>query len=354
MRGLVASSVVILCAGAASRAGTATPPSGCTQPRSEANDISGAPYALQGAACAIHDPAIAVENGATYIFSTDTGLQPGFDGSLLIRCMDDANVLTICGEVFANMASIPWYRQYAPNATDVWAPDVSFFGGLWHVYFAISEYGKPISAIGLVTRSTLSQSSPEPWVDRGPVIWTNGSQGYNAIDANLVFDAVNDTWLVFGSFWNGIQLGKIDAATGLLDPAFPITDIANRQANPDAIEGAFLVYRAGFYYLFVSWNFCCRGAASNYEVRVGRSATITGPYVDQAGVSMMEGGGTHIAGGAFGWAASGGQSLLRETLAANTTLMVTHAYDGVSGQPWLQVVGLQWDAATGWPALVPW
>lgn len=351
---------------------TSSQPSGCVTDRSENQDITGGNYALKGTACAVHDPSIAFDQGRYYIFSTDTGPQGNYNGNLLIRCVQPDNVtMEVCGEIFHSLNDIPWYKQYAPTATNIWAPDVSYFNGLWHIYYAISEFGKENSVIGLVTRSHLDPSTTEPWKDNGPVYWTNGNQGFNAIDPSLIMDTTtNQLWMVFGSFWNGIQLVQMNSTTGLVANNSTILNVANRQLSTDAIEGSFLVYRQGYYYLFVSWDFCCRGANSNYEVRVGRSTVITGPYVDEQGVSLMNGGGSYLIGGknsappekkssnyapGFGWAAGGGESILRETVNDNVTQMVIHAYDGVSGDPYLNWIGLTWDSGNDntWPRAVP-
>ena len=345
--------------------------SGCRSSRSETQDITGGNYALQGTACAIHDPSIAIDQGRYYIFSTDTGPQNNYNGNLLIRCVQSDNVtMEVCGEIFHSLNDIPWYKQYAPTATNIWAPDVSYWNGLWHIYYAISEFGKENSVIGLVTRSTLDPSTSEPWKDQGPIYETNGSQNFNAIDPSIILDTDNQPWMVFGSFWNGIQLVQINSTTGLLNNNHTIYDIANRETNPDPIEGSFLVYRKGYYYLFVSWDYCCRGANSNYEVRVGRSTQITGPYIDDTGKSMLDGGGTYVIGGAnsappsssaslsavgYGWAAGGGESILRETVNDDIIQIVIHGYDGVSGDPWLNWFGLKWDSGSDntWPRAVP-
>ena len=68
----------------------------------------------------------------------------------------------------------------------------------------------------------------------------------------------------------------------------------SQYAGPNAIEAHFIMKRGDWYYLFVSWDYCCRGAKSNYRVAVGRSRTVDGPYVDKQGVSMTNGGGTLI------------------------------------------------------------
>ena len=96
---------------------------------------------------------------------------------------------------------------------------------------------------------------------------------------------------------------------------------------------------------------------SNYEVRVGRADNITGPFVDQSGKPMLQGGGTHLVGGGNGWAAGGGQSLLRGfpgmPLPNPTPMrqkMVMHAYDGVTGDPWANIVEVDWSGS--WPVVV--
>lgn len=184
---------------------------GCRRSRSEVNDLSGQLYALQGETCAVHDPAIAVENGKLFVFSTDTGPQGNFNGNLLIRCGDASNTtFSACAEVFPNMDAIPWYKTYAPSATNIWAPDVSYFNGSWHMYYAVSEFGKMNSVIGLATAPVLDPSNPQysGWSDQGAVLSTDGSQDYNAIDPSVILEHSTGTpYMVFGSFWKGIQLG---------------------------------------------------------------------------------------------------------------------------------------------------
>lgn len=150
-----------------------------------------------------------------------------------------------------------------------------------------------------------------------------------------------------------LQLVKINPSTGLIDPSFPVTNVGNRQESTDAIEGSFMIYRAPYYYLFASFDLCCKGAQSTYNVRFGRSQSVSGPFLDEAGVSMVAGGGTKILEGAYGWAAGGGQSILRETVNDDVSMMIVHAYDGVTGDPWANIVGLQWNNTSGWPSLVP-
>src|SRR5580765_3601086 len=67
--------------------------------------------------------------------------------------------------------------------------------------------------------------------------------------------------------------------------------------------------RGGYYYLFSSWGACCNGAL-DYNMRVGRSTSVTGPYVDKAGVALMQGGGTLLVQGDARWKGPGHSAVL--------------------------------------------
>ena len=112
--------------------------------------------------------------------------------------------------------------------------------------------------------------------------------------------------MTWGSFWDGIQLIPLDKTMHPKKGAKPQA-IARRHAvgdasaepNPtskfagtNAIEAPFIMRHGGYYYLFVSWDYCCRGIKSNYRVAVGRSKKVAGPYLDRDGKPMLEGGGT--------------------------------------------------------------
>jgi len=88
---------------------------------------------------------------------------------------------------------------------------------------------------------------------------------------------------------------------------------------------------------------CCQGVNSTYQIRYGRSASITGPYVDRSGVNMMSGGGTLLDGGNDRWRGPGGQDI------AGTSVIVRHAYDAQdNGNAKLLISNLNWDS-DGWP-----
>lgn len=248
-------------------------------------------------------------------------------------------------------AAQPWWPSYidpGPASMPFWAPDVSFHEGRWWMYYAVSRTGSARSAIGLATSAT---GLPGSWSDQGPVISSDGSQPYNAIDPNLLVDADGNWWLTFGSFWHGIYMAALDPATGKLPPGLPqLHHLAERPPLPgepfdphqNAIEAPFVFEHAGSYYLFVSFDRCCNGAGSTYNIRVGRSSLPTGPFVDAASVEMLQGGGTPVLAGHGPFAGPGGQSVLRDA-AADRDLLVYHYYDARrGGQAALGVNPLGW------------
>jgi len=291
----------------------------------------------------IHDPVIARENDTYYVYST---------GSFVpFICSKDKVVWEFCGRVFKRNPA--WTREINPNLVDMWAPDISFFEDQWHLYYAVSSFGSQNSAIGLATNVTLDPESPDyAWVDQGEVLRSRAGDRWNAIDPNLVLDENGEPWLAWGSFWQGIWMRKIDRATGQLDGSdSTVHHLANRSTGPDntsAIEAPFLMFRNGHWYLFVSFDRCCQGVDSTYNVRVGRSDALTGPYVDREGVPLTEGGGTLILSAYGQWKGPGHNGMLLED---DMNWMVYHAYDSKQiGISKLRIESISWDAE-GWPSL---
>jgi arabinan endo-1,5-alpha-L-arabinosidase len=269
----------------------------------------------------------------------------------------------MCGHVFD---AIPqWVQQRSPGTKELWAPDISYEHGEYRLYYAYSLFGVNTSGIGLATNKTLDRKSPNyQWVDKGLVLESKATDDFNAIDPNYVEDAKHQAWLSFGSFWGGIKMRALDAATGMLSktdtkvyslasrvkpdhPAPQKFDPEHPTLPPDwqAIEAPFIVPHGGFYYLFVSFDLCCRGTRSTYHTMVGRARSVTGPYVDQAGLPMTQGGGTLLLGPNKRWLGPGGESVLRES--DGSDIIVFHAYDSTTGRPSLQISTLVWK--DGWP-----
>ncbi|MEO7911808.1 MAG: arabinan endo-1,5-alpha-L-arabinosidase [Roseiflexaceae bacterium] len=304
-----------------------------------------APTVLQGD-FRVHDPSIIKQNDTFYVFST--GDERGLNhGTIQIRRSLDLTTWELLGTIFPTMPD--WIAAAIGGAPpNLWAPDISFFNGKYHLYYAGSRFGTNNSVIGLATNSTLDPASPEyQWIDEGLIVRSRLTDNWNAIDPNIGLDADNMPWLSFGSFWDGIKMRRIDPSTGkLASDDTTLYSLASRQGGP--IEAPSIVYRDGYYYLFVSFDLCCRSVISTYNIRVGRSATITGPYIDRDGKGMDRGGGTLLLETKDRFVGPGGQMIYLDD---RVYRMVNHYYDrSDQGTPKLQIHDLEW-TSDGWPQL---
>ncbi|GJG87186.1 arabinan endo-1,5-alpha-L-arabinosidase [Gemmatimonadetes bacterium T265] len=258
--------------------------------------LPGAAAAQTGAVRGVHDPAVAKAAGVYWLYATGRGVP--------IRRSTDLVHWDTAGRVFADGLP-PWARGAVPKVEFPWARDVSFSGGRWHLYYSLSSFASQHSVGGLATNATLDPADPHyRWNDERRVVASEiGVTTYNAIDPNVAFDEQGRPWLDWGSFWGGIKLRRLDPATGKISTgdtttyslaARAGTDATDGPHEPQAIEGPYLVRHGGYYYLFVSFDNCCTGAKSDYNVRVGRSRAITGPYFDRDSIPMTRGGGTLV------------------------------------------------------------
>jgi len=278
-----------------------------------------------------HDPAIIKAQGQWYQFFTGLGIQ--------VAQSTNGHQWEEGPQVFSE--PLAWWEDYVPDQdpNDVWAPDIAHYQGRYWLYYSVSSFGSNTSAIGLASTEDITSGS---WTDEGLVIRSTSSDNFNAIDPNLVIDEDGDPWLAFGSFWSGLKVTALDPST--MKPADgPLHAIAAWPQEDNAIENPFITFRDGYYYLFASVGECCQGVNSTYRIVVGRSSSITGPYVGKDGTDMMDGGGTIFDNGNDRWIGPGGQSLF------NNRVLARHAYDAEDdGTPKLLVTDLFWDAS-GWP-----
>lgn len=314
---------------------------GCTLEAQEPSQKK-LPLDVKGETSRVHDPGMTKERDTYFVFSTGRGIT--------VHTSKDMVTWGRPERVFEK--PIDWTAATVPGSTDYyWAPDISFFNGRWHLYYSISTFGKNRSAIGLATNTTLDPRRPGyHWKDEGIVVESKQADDWNAIDPNIALDEKGNPWLSFGSFWSGIKLVRIDASTGKRDERdSQLFSLASRPRGGDikgAIEAPYIIRRGKFYYLFASFDICCRGAASTYNVRVGRAGKITGPYVDRDGQPMLEGGGKRLLWGRERWKGPGHNAVYREKSA---DWLVYHSYDAEDrGTPKLRIEKMTW-TADGWP-----
>jgi len=236
-----------------------------------------------------------------------------------------------------------WFTERVPayEPRNIWAPDIAFFGGVYHLYYSVSSFGSNRSCIGHATRASLTSGA---WTDHEAMFCSNAPgqvDDYNAIDPNVVVDEQGTPWMAFGSFWDGIRLIQLDLEGNWVGDA--VRPIASRGGG--SIEAPFIVRRCGFYYLFVSFGNCCRGVDSTYSIHVGRAESVLGPYVDREGRPLLEGGGTLVLERSADWVGPGHNALFIDGQRAYN---VYHAYRADNGAAQLRISELVWDA-DGWP-----
>jgi len=306
-------------------------------------------YHLTGATTPVRDPSIFRQNGTYYLFSTDAG--GGISGHLPIRCSTDAINWQLCGAVFSQIPA--WVQAKVPGIAGLWAPDISYFNGLYHVYYAGSLFATNTSVIGLATNSTLDPSNPAyQWVDQGEVLGSVSTDNFNAIDPNILVDTDGSVWLTYGSYWTGIKQQQIDPVSGKVLNSTVYSLASRPGVQFDPIEGTSLVHKGNYYYLFASFDDCCNPNPylDTYRIMVGRGTTPQGPFTDMNGTPMMQGGGTQVlAGNGTSWSAPGGETVFLDS--QNGDLITFHALHLPDGAAYVFVNSLTWP--NGWPQIQP-
>lgn len=299
----------------------------------------------------VHDPVLVKDGNMYYLFCTGFGISV-FSSPDLQNWKKEKPVFEKAPSWA--MKQVPGYKGHT------WAPDVSLHNGKYYLYYAVSAFGKNTSCIGLAVNKTLNPSSPDfKWEDKGKIVQSvPGRDMWNAIDPNLVFDENNTPWLSFGSFWNGIKLVKMNANLESIAQPEEWFTIASRPRNfntPDssagnaAIEAPFIFKKGNYYYLFASWDYCCRAEKSNYKIVVGRSKQVTGPYFDKNSVPMSQNGGSLVVeGDGKEWFGVGHNAVYTF---GNKDYIIYHGYDASDkGRPKLIINELTWDKDS-WPII---
>lgn len=276
-----------------------------------------------------HDPTLLIQAGRWFVFTTGQGLQR-------LASADEGKTWRRLPPVFGQAPA--WWAEAVPGhkGLDAWAPKVFEHRGRTWLLYSISTFGKNRSAIGLA--SSDGPDSDE-WRDDGLVVQSTAADNFNAIDPDLFVERDGRLWMSYGSFWGGIRLTELSADT--LRPIGESTFIARRKGG---IEAPTIVRHGDWVYLFASYDLCCKGAASTYNVRVGRSRHVTGPYLDRDGKDLMDQGGTPLLSGGARWKGPGHQDIVGDWL-------VHHAYDATrGGKPHLRLKRLSW-SDDGWPVV---
>lgn len=295
----------------------------------------------------IHDPSVIESEGRYAAFGT--GEEGRTRGAIRMKTSPDGVHWTDAGVIGAG---VPAWAQDALGfrPTSIWAPSVSRRHDTVFLYYALSTFGGNASAIGLMTNASFDIAAPAlGWEDRGLVLKSDPRDDFNAIDPFRIDLSDGRAFLAYGSFWSGIKLRELNPETGkLIRDVTPTFALASRRVG--VIEAASLLEHDGRFYLFVSFDQCCKGVASTYNIRVGRADRIEGPYVDREGRPMLDGGGTLLLGTTGRFIGPGGQEAVKTS---KGEMLVYHYYDGNdAGAAKIELAPLRW-SPDGWPALGP-
>jgi arabinan endo-1,5-alpha-L-arabinosidase len=215
-------------------------------------------------------------NGDYYLYATESNWGDGTGRHYMpIFKSKDLVHWTHVGDVFNERLS-SWGKTKL-----LWAPDISKVGNTYYLYYAAPQRNAS-PCIGLAT----SDNPEGPWQDAGQPVFCSDDVGVpNSIDP--WYDPKTRT-MVWGSH-NGIYALKLNE-----DGTGPAEDAQKVLLADNRFEAPYIFKHNDYYYLFVSAGSCCNGLNSTYRVLVGRSDSLTGPYVDPKGRDLRNDGGKLI------------------------------------------------------------
>ena len=236
-----------------------------------------------------HDPSIIKEGDWFYCYNTDVayGFAPRI--GIMVRRSKDLVDWQYVGWAFSALPSLAAQYITSNGATPVqglWAPYIMKVGQEFRLYYSLAASSGRTSCIGLAT-----SASPEgPWTDKGLVVTSmNSGPGTNAIDPSVVVTPNGEHWMLYGSSWDGLFELQLNATTGLaLTPGERGVRKVRRGTTGGMTNGNLeapeIIYNAqkGMYYLFVAYDWL----ATKYNVRVYRSTSPNGPFLDYNGVNV--------------------------------------------------------------------
>jgi len=261
--------------------------------------------------------------------------------------------------LFTDAEQPEWWDRLVPNEGWFWAPDVPY---KWVMYYSFEADNDVASAIG---RAVATGTAPNlKWKDDGVVLLMPNCRDKDkqcpvAIDPSVFTGEAGTLYMAFGSGTSGISIVELDAVTGHLTveaaEGWSETNqdyhrVAYRNTKIDYIEAPYVFKHPtnDYYYLFVNWGGCCRGVKSTYNIRVGRSTSPTGPYLDRDGQDMVNEGGSLVLQSDGKYIGPGHAAIYRE---ANGRFAFTfHYYDAQDqGKARLAIRNLSW--LDGWPVV---
>lgn len=237
------------------------------------------------------DPSIIRHDGIYYAYGTqDDGVWGDEFGVKYGPIIQSTNLIdwTYTGSVFTGVNRPAWGTLNA----GLWAPDIVKINDTFILYYSLSLWGDENPGIGFAT----ADHPAGPWTDQGKLFLSSEIGVNNSIDPAVFTGQDGKVYMVWGSFRGiyGIELASDglslagDIAQAASDKVLLAGEDTSLPFNINTYEGAYVIYKDGYYYMFLSSGSCCNGVNSTYNVVVGRSTSPLGPYVDHAGNSMTQ------------------------------------------------------------------
>jgi arabinan endo-1,5-alpha-L-arabinosidase len=315
----------------------ATPPAATQPPRGQRQEQSISNNGLNGY-LGVHDPCMIKAGDIYYVLTTGMGMKSSKD------MVTWANA----GSVFDKDARFSWWNDDIPGKVGLWAPDIHYANGKYHLYYSVSAWMNFNSSVGYATNVTLDRTNPNyKWIDQGKVIdYKNGGDSVNVIDPNFFADADGKEYLIYGSYKGGLRLVELNPKTGKPFTDKPALTIITTHLG----EGSYIIKGSEYYYVFASRGKCCSGIESTYQIVMGRSKTIKGPYLTKEGKKWTDNDYTLFLAGNYDEPGRGHNGFFAQ---GDTTYIVYHAYTrAFNGQSLLNIKPLYIDK-DGWPSLDP-
>lgn len=224
------------------------------------------------------DPSVVFDSQSGYFYAYGTQDDWGDgQGSRLIPILRSKNLVdwTVVGDAFARQPD--W-----KNEGWIWAPDVSYINGKYHLYYSYSTWGDPNPGIGVA----VADEASGPFIDQGKLFTSEEVDVPNSIDPHY-FEDGNTAYLFWGSFSDAPTQGTYGVELAADGRSVPELSKKFKIAAGD-VEAVMIHKRGDYYYFFGSKGSCCEGADSRYHVVVARSPDLRGPYLDKDGKDIAQ------------------------------------------------------------------
>jgi arabinan endo-1,5-alpha-L-arabinosidase len=209
--------------------------------------------------------------------------------------------------------ALPQKPTWAATSQRYWAPDVSRHPDGRYLMYYSAQPNDP--AAGLCLAVAVAERPEGPFVDSGQPLLAGGPGFENIDPMRFVDPADGRQWLFWGSGFGPLRVREL-APDGLCFAKNSAAEIIveTRQAGDPSpyghlIEGSWVHFRQGWYYLFYSGDNCC-GPDARYAVLVARARHATGPYQTLAQATGTAG---TILTETARWQAPGHNSLITDT-----------------------------------------